>query len=121
MLDDEAVRGICDLWKHQCLDGDVWYRSQGLSDDEYEQRQSDHVQTIEALREILAKGRLELIQPALHQFLSLIGVEFCGNDDDQRKLAWSFLEAVIDTHLAIMQRDRGEVVVTPRHHSFVPE
>ena len=113
VLDDDAVRGICDVWRHECLDGDVWYRSQGLTDDEYEQRQSDHVQTIEALREILAKGRLERIQPALHQFLHLIGVEFCGNEDDQRKLAWSFLEAVIDTHLAVMQRDRGEVVATP--------
>jgi len=113
VLDDKTVRGICDLWKHQCLDGDVWYRSQGLTDDEYEQRQADHVRTIDALREILAKGRLERIQPALHQFLHLIGVEFCGNEDDQRKLAWSFLEAVIDTHLAVMQRDRGEVVATP--------
>jgi len=113
VLDQDSVQGICDLWKHECLDGDVWYRSQGLTDDEYEQRQSDHAQTIEALREILAKGRLERIQPALSQFLHLIGVEFCGNADDQRKLAWSFLEAVIDTHLAVMQRDRGEVVATP--------
>ncbi len=97
----------------ECLDGDVWYRSQGLTDDAYEQRQSDHTQTIEVLREILAKGRLERIQPAPSQFLHLIGVEFCGNADDQRKLAWSFLETGIDTHLAVMQRDRGEVVATP--------
>jgi len=113
VLDEETVRDICDLWKHECLDGDVWYRSQGLSDTEYEQRQADHSRTMEALREILAKGRLELIQPALSQFLNLIGVEFCGNAEDQRKLAWSFLETVIDTHLAVMQRDRGEVVATP--------
>lgn len=113
VLDEDTVRGICDLWKHECLEGDIWYRSQGLSEAEYEQSQADHARTIDALREILAKGRLERIQPALHQFLHLIGVEFCGNEDDQRKLAWSFLEAVIDTHLAVMQRDRGEVVATP--------
>lgn len=113
VLDESTVRSICDLWKHECLEGDVWYRSQGLSDTEFEQRQSDHAQSIEALREILAKGRLERIQPALSQFLSLIGIEFCGNPEDERKLAWTFLEAVIDTHLAVMQRDRGEVVATP--------
>lgn len=113
VLDEDTVRGICDLWRHQCLEGDVWYRTQGLTDDEYEQRQADHAETIKSLREILAKGRLDRIQPALGQFLNLIGVEFCGNTEDQRKLAWTFLEAVIDTHLAVMQRDRGEVVATP--------
>lgn len=105
VLDEDTVRGICDLWRHQCLEGGVWYRTQGLTDDEYEQRQADHTQTIESLREILAKGRLERIQPALSQFLSLIGVEFCGNPEDERKFAWTFLEAVIDTHLAIMRWD----------------
>ncbi|MDF1530358.1 MAG: hypothetical protein P1R74_14665 [Sedimenticola sp.] len=59
VLDEDTVRGICDLWKHGCLEGDVWYRSQGLTDTEYEQRQADHASTIDALRETLAKGRLE--------------------------------------------------------------
>lgn len=113
VLDEATVGGICDLWRYQCLEGDVWYRIQGFTDDEYEQRQADHAQTIESLREILAKGRLERIQPALSQFLALISVEFCGDPEDQRKLAWTFLEAVIDTHLAVMQRDHGEVVATP--------
>lgn len=113
VLDEATIRGLCDTWRHECLSGDVWSRAQGLSDAEYEEGRARRTETLEALREILAKGRLERIIPALQQFLYLINLDFCGPPEDLRRLAWTFLETAIETHQAIMCRDEGEVVPTP--------
>ena len=113
VLDDATIRGLCDTWRHECLSGDVWSRAQGLSDAEFEESRARREETLTTLREILAKGRLEKITPALQQFLALVNIDFCGDQESLRKLAWAFLETAIETHKAIMQRDDGEVVPTP--------
>ena len=113
VLDEGGIRSLCDTWRHECLSGDVWYRSQGLSESEFEDAQQQRSETLEALREILAKGRLDKITPALDQFLYLLGIEFCGTPEGRSQLTWAFLETAIETHTAIMRRDAGEVVPTP--------
>lgn len=113
ILDEETIRGLCESWRHECLATDVWSRAQGMSDAEYEVARAQRSETLSALRDILAKGRLEKIEPALQQFLNLINLDFCGPPEDLRRLAWTFLETVIETHQAIMRRDEGEVVPTP--------
>lgn len=113
ILDEETVRGLCESWRHECLATDVWSRAQGLSDAEFEGAKAQRSDTLIALRDILAKGRLEKIEPALRQFLNLINLDFCGPPEDLRQLAWAFLETAIETHQAIMCRDQGEIVPTP--------
>lgn len=113
VADDEAIRAVCEAWRHNALDGDAWSRQQGLSDDEFDEQAAERTETLGALRDILAKGRLERIQPALDQFLLLHRIDFAGDAEAFKRLAWAFLETVIETHLAIMQRDQGEVVRTP--------
>ncbi len=113
VVNDDAINSICTAWKYHALEGDAASRTQGLSDEEFEEHSQERLATIESLREILAKGRMERIQPALESFLHLIGVDYCGSGEDLRILAWKFLETVIDTHLAVIQRDHGEVVMMP--------
>ena len=113
VLDEATIKGLCDTWRHTCLSTDVWSRAQGLSDAEYEDARAQRAETLDALREVLAKGRLDRIAPALHQFLSFINVDFVGPPEDLRRLTWSFLEAAIETHQGIMRRDQGDVVPVP--------
>lgn len=121
-LDEPTIRGLCELWHHECLSTDVWQREQGLSDEEFEAAKAQRVETLNALREILAKGRLEKITPALNQFLHFLNIDFCGRSEDQRRLAWTFLQAAIESHEAIMRRDLGEVVpIPPAPRSIVPQ
>lgn len=113
VLDDAVIRNLCDTWRHECLSTDVWSRAQGLSDAEFDDAKAQRAETLAALRDILAKGRLEKITPALTQFLHFINVDFFGPPEGLRKLAWTFLETAIETHQAIMRRDQGEVVSVP--------
>ena len=113
LVDDTIIGAVCDAWRHHALDGDTWARSQGLSDADYAEQAAARTATLDILREALSKGRLELVRPALHQFLDLLGLKIAGDPDALRQLSWAFLEAVSETHQAQMQRDRGEAVLTP--------
>lgn len=112
-LDHSVIRTLCDYWRYQCLSTDAWARAQGLSDAEFDDAKAQRAETLEALKNILAKGQLEKIAPALQQFLHLINVDFCGPPEQLRQLSWAFLETVIETHQATMRRDQGEVVPVP--------
>ena len=112
-VDDQVIETLCERWRYNALAGDAWGRAQGLSDAEYQEQCAQRAATLDALREALAKGRLERIQPALEAFLHLNGIEFVADSDDMRRLAYAFLETVTETHQAQMARDRGEVVRTP--------
>lgn len=112
-LNDEVIDTLCDRWRHNALSGDAWSRSQGLSDAEYEEQHAQRAATLDALKEALAKGRLERIKPALAAFLHLHGIEFVSDGETLRRLAYAFLETVTETHQEQMARDRGEVVRTP--------
>ena len=112
-VDDQVIETLCERWRYNALAGDAWGRAQGLSDAEYETQCAQRAATLDALREALAKGRLERIQPVLEAFLYLNGIEFVADPAAMRRLAYAFLETVTETHQAQMARDRGEVVRTP--------
>lgn len=112
-VNDQIIEALCERWRHNALSGDAWSRSQGLSDAEYEEQHAQRAATLDALKEALAKGRLERIQPVLNAFLHLHGIEFAADAETQRRLAYAFLQTVAETHQAQLARDQGEVVRTP--------
>jgi DNA-binding GntR family transcriptional regulator len=113
LADESAISHICDLWRHQCLNGDAFNRSSLLTDDELDEMEASRLETEKALRKAVARGRIEAIQPALQQHLAINGIAVTGDAEAQRKLGWAFLQTVAETHRDTMSRDQGEVVRTP--------
>ncbi len=120
VMTDELIARICERWRYCVLDGDAQTRQEGISDAEWEEQNADRHATLDSLREIMARGRLERIRPALNSFLYLLGVEFVGDDIGLRRMAYAFLETTIEAHEGQMKRDRGEVVRTPSPPELLP-
>src|SRR5690606_8931467 len=55
-IDQGVIKNLCDYWRYQCLSTDVWARAQGLSDAEFDEAKAQRAETLDALRDILAKG-----------------------------------------------------------------
>lgn len=113
VLDESSIQGLCELWRHHALAGDEYRRQQGLTDDEYEQQTTDRDETQVLLRQALARGQLERIEPALQQFLTLLNIEPAGNAEAWQRFRYQFLQTITEMHTHQRRRDAGEVVRTP--------
>ncbi|MEJ2631703.1 MAG: hypothetical protein P8011_18565 [Acidihalobacter sp.] len=111
-ITDALIQQLCDLWRHMALAGDEENRIDGLlNDSEYLAERQD---TDLALKETLGKTDLEAFEPALHQFLWLSGIPpIDPSRDGYRKLLYRFLQTAKSVHSEQLQRDAGEVVLTP--------
>lgn len=113
VIDESLIVSICEAWRHCALDGDDWYRQQGLSDTEFDQLTTDRQATDTALRHLLARGQVEKIRPALDQLLRLLGLNVSCDTPNYQQLAYRFLQSLVETSAATLQRSEGLVVKTP--------
>ncbi|MCW8905976.1 MAG: site-specific integrase [Sedimenticola sp.] len=113
VIDDDLIQEICALWRHHTLAGDEYSRQEGLLADELDERAGERRSTREQLREMLRKGQLEAIEPALQVFLDLLGVEPRGDQNRYRTLLYRFLQTVTEVHDQQLARDAGEVIWSP--------
>ncbi len=112
VVDESMIQSVCEAWRHCALDGDDWYRQQGLSETEFDQLTTDRRSTDADLRQLLARGQVERIRPALQQFLSLLGVELNPDDPQYQRLAYRFLQSLVETSSDTLRRSQGDVVPT---------
>lgn len=113
VLDEATISQLCNLWRYLSLDGDEKTRQEGLSVAEFEDLAQSRAETQTSLRQVLARGQVDRIEPALLQFLSLLGVNVSGNSEAWQRLRYRFLQTAAEVHTAQIQRDAGEVIWTP--------
>ena len=111
-LDDARIQALTDLYLRSCLETDDWLRSHGLSDPEYDQRLRELEDTLSALREAYARGRIEIIAPAMEQILALHGITLEVPDGDYRKLTLAFLKTATKQTELTLKRFKGEILET---------
>lgn len=111
-LTDEQIRRVCALWQRSVLETDDQNRMGGFFETDYDDL-SGHLADVEpALRQALARGQLDLITPALHNFLFAWRIRVDEKAPEYRQLQYQFLQAVIQTVEIQRRRLNGEVVQT---------
>jgi len=113
VLDGNTIQTVCNLWRYHTLAGDEHTRRCGLSEHEFEQQSSARRETSGLLKQALARGRVDLAEPALHQFLYLLNLQPTGDPDNWQQLRYEFLQTVAETHAQQIMRDAGESVKSP--------
>ncbi len=113
LLDESTIQGLCDVWKYNCLSSDELSRQQGMNDSEFEDQANTRQETNDLLKQILARGQLEKMEPALQQFLHLLGITPSGEKESWDRFRYQLLQTIVETHQQQMRRDQGEVIRTP--------
>lgn len=94
-LTEEQLQGLAQFWVRQVLLSDKQARSQGMEDDEFEQRGQVLAQQHAELGKMLAQGKVTCILPAMHSFIHLCGLDVTMTDEQAQKAGYVFLEAVV--------------------------
>jgi len=100
------------LWTRSVLQTDERERVNGFDDEAFDAYGGTLASTEADLRSILARGRIEAIEPALDSFLHLAGYELRLEPQARRQLAYRFLQTVVQTLELQHRRQQGEVVLT---------
>ena len=110
MVDEATARSIGRLWVRHVIDSDERIRQQ-MTDDEFDERETKLQADEQYMRLALARGKVEIIEHALQQFLSLSGIQLDCDQDAYRLLCRHFLQAFTEGLQYQRKRSRGEVVI----------
>ena len=111
-LTDENIRRLCTLWQHAILEKDDENRMAGFFDPDYDGLGAHLAEVEPELRQILARGQLEVFAPALQTFLVAWHIRVDEKAPQYRQLLYQFLQTVIQTVEVQRRRLNGEVVQT---------
>jgi integrase len=113
-ITDASIAYLSAVFAQESLGGDERMRLDGRYDladiQEYREKLAE---TITLLRDAAAVGDLDVIRPALDQYLHLKRIRVTGSEDDHRRLALAYLRNAITTNAALLARMQGESVPTP--------
>ncbi len=113
-LDDATMDAIAATWLEQNLAADDSLRSMGDIGE-----MKDEIEAfVAALRPAYGSGETRIIEPALDQFVSLLGIELAISADEYRRLSLKFLEASLRAATTRASRLQGEAIPTTQ---VVPE
>jgi hypothetical protein len=111
-LSPQDIKGLMSLWTRSVLQSDEQVRMGGLDDDDYASLGDRLADTEAELRAALARGRVELILPALKQFLQLSELELQAPPELWRELGYQFLQTTVRTLEYQRRRHVGDIVDT---------
>ena len=111
-LNSQDTKGLLSLWTQSVLQTDDQLRMEGLVDEGYESLGERLSSTEAELRQSLARGRVEVIMPALKGFLELSEIELQATPEHWRELGYAFLQTVVRTLEYQRRRHAGEIVDT---------
>jgi len=109
-LTDEQIRRLCALWQRAVLVSDDENRMAGFFEPDYDGLSAGLAEVEPALRQALARGQLDVIAPALHDYLVGWHVRVDERAPAYRQLQYQFLQTVIQTVEVQRRRLDGEVV-----------
>lgn len=114
-LTDAQVHAMAGNWVHQSLLTDDLVRSEGLDDDEFDALDIQLQQQRKELGRLLAQGKVEPILPAMRSFIHLLGTEVDLSPEQERRVGYKFLEAVVQTLEVRLERHAGRVRPSAAH------
>lgn len=103
------------------LEHDLTERAQGLDDDEYDELGQNIAEMQSALGRALARGQLEVVLPSLHQILHLRGYVLALRPNEERQLAYDFLDALMEGYEVLKKRHDGIRTANPTITAVLPE
>ncbi len=104
------------------LDYDLDKRAQGLSDEDFDMLDQNIAKMQLALRSGLARGNIDVVIQPLHQLLHLKGyVLALEKEEEERRLAYDFLSAVMEGYEVLKKRQSGLLAPTPKINAVLPE
>jgi integrase len=108
-LSDQQVKDLADRYVHCVLESDDQARRGGLDEQEFEELGSQIEQQHKELAALLARGNSEPILPAMRSFFRLCNINAQLAPDDEKRAAYSFLQAVVKAleHQALRQAGKG--------------
>lgn len=103
------------------LEHDLQERAQGLSDEQF----SDEAENIAEMRSLLsqasARGQIEFALPSMHQLLHLRGYVLAVSPEEERRLAYLYLDTLIEGYEILHARHAGQRLRRPDIGSLLPE
>lgn len=113
-LNDATIQYLTTCFEHESLGGDDRTRLEdNYTVEEIQDYRERLTESIAFLRDAAAVGDLEVIQPALEQYLHLKKIKVTGTEADHRRLALAYLRGAIQTNSALLARMQGESIATP--------
>jgi integrase len=103
------------------LEHDLAERAQGLDDEEYDEFGENIAEMQVAFGRAMARGQLEVILPSLHQTLHLRGYVLALRPEEERRLAYEFLAAVMEGYEVLSLRHKGIRAEKPTITAVLPE
>lgn len=111
IVDEATAKAIGRLWVRQVVDGDEQIR-QMVSDEEFAAREVDLATSEQYMRQALARGKVDIVEPVMTQFLGLEGIQLDCDAAGRQLLCKHFL---INAYTEGLQHERrrslGEIVI----------
>ena len=110
---EASIQAVCARWQHEVLAGDEAFRIECPSSDDLEEFRENRTTAQPLLRDALATGHVERVEPVLRLFLHLLNIQLDCSEDEYRRFLYRFAETLTDTNEQQIQRNTGAVVQTP--------
>jgi hypothetical protein len=110
IVDEATAKAIGRLWVRQVVDGDEHIR-QMVSDDEFAAREAELATSEQFMRQALARGKVDIVEPVMTQFLGLKGIQLDCDAAGRQLLCKHFLNAYTEGLQHQRRRSQGEIVI----------
>lgn len=109
---DARIQEIAGFWVRQVLLNDKNNRVQGMDDEDFDEFVNSIAEQCQELRNILARGQVERILPAMNGFIHLCGLRIEMTAAEERNAGYVFLEAVVTALNYQEERNQGKLINT---------
>lgn len=109
-LSSEQMQQLSQSWKRQVILSDQHLRSEGLSDDEYDDLGERLTKQRQELGRMLAQGNTDPILPAFRAFCHFNGIDAQLTPDASKDAAFAFLRSVVSGLDHQLSQHNGNVV-----------
>jgi hypothetical protein len=110
IVDEATAKAIGRLWVRQVVDGDEHIR-QMVSDEEFAAREGELATSERFMRQALARGKVDIVEPVMTQFLGLKGIQLDCDAAGRQLLCKHFLNAYTEGLQHQRRRSHGEIVI----------
>ena len=103
------------------LEHDLAERSQGLDDEEYDELAQNIAEMQVTLGRAMSRGQIEVVLPSLHHIMNSHGYVLVLRPEEERRLAYDFLNAVMEGYEILKKRHEGVWVDSPKITATIPQ
>lgn len=111
-LTPEQTDQLCAHWMRSVLQSDDARRRHGLTDNEFEELDSQLEARQSVHRRMLAQGKTSLALPLIQEYLLGCGLKYQPDDEEFRRNGYTFLQCLSETVDHQLKRQAGQVVDT---------